>query len=301
VPNWLYTSSKNGWTSNRIAQEWLLKVFVPDTRPKEGGARILIMDGHGSHVTVDFLWSCKQYNIQLVFLPPHSSHVLQPLDLSCFSPVKTRYRAQIAQLATLDDSAPVKKARFIDCYHFAREEGLTERTIRGGWSASGISPWNPEKVLSSSQLKQQPATPKRQKRARSQDPELFRTPQKPQDLYKASQALRGDETLSRSARILVLKAGKAIGKLHTDVATLQVQNEQLQVQLNDLEKGNKRRKVPLNSNKLFATVENVKAGLEAMAKQKAIYKAREPALEAQRTAAAVQKLQLEDMIVQWQL
>ncbi|OCK75852.1 CENP-B protein [Lepidopterella palustris CBS 459.81] len=112
APDWVYTTSENGWTLNRIAIGWLQNVFLPETQ-QGNQARILILDGHGSHISIEFLWLCKQENVQLVFLPPHSSYILQPLDLSCFSPLKSRYRSQIAALAVLDDSAPVKKQRFI--------------------------------------------------------------------------------------------------------------------------------------------------------------------------------------------
>jgi hypothetical protein len=59
VPDWLYTTSENGWTSNEIGVAWLEQIFLPETKPKEGGWRILILDGHGSHISVDFLWLCK--------------------------------------------------------------------------------------------------------------------------------------------------------------------------------------------------------------------------------------------------
>ena len=79
--------------------------------------------------------------------------MLQPLDLSCFSPVKLKYREQIAELASLNDAAPIKKHRFIKYYYRAREEGLTARIIKSRWRASGIYPWNPRKGLKSSQVK----------------------------------------------------------------------------------------------------------------------------------------------------
>ena len=94
--------------------------------------------------------------MEFVFLPAHIFHVLQSLDLSCFSLIKTKYRDSIADLAALNDSAPVKKSRFISLYHKARKEGLTEQIIQNGWKATGIAPWNPEKALQSSQVKQPP-------------------------------------------------------------------------------------------------------------------------------------------------
>jgi hypothetical protein len=55
VPNWLYATSQNGWTSHAIAYQWLHQIFIPETQPVDGGARILIVDGHGSHVDIKFL------------------------------------------------------------------------------------------------------------------------------------------------------------------------------------------------------------------------------------------------------
>jgi len=87
--NWRFTTSENGWSSNRIALEWLLHSFIPSTKPSSPNSkRLLVVDGHGSHATDDFMWHCFQNNIYLLFLPPHASHVLQPLDISVFSPLK---------------------------------------------------------------------------------------------------------------------------------------------------------------------------------------------------------------------
>jgi len=89
IQDWHYTTSENGWTSNAIGGHWLEHVFLPQTRPDGDLWRLLILDGHGSHVDVDFLYMAKIHKVQLVFLPSHSSHILQPLDLSCFSPIKS--------------------------------------------------------------------------------------------------------------------------------------------------------------------------------------------------------------------
>ena len=38
------------------------------------------IDAHSSHTNQQRLWECKQNNVELLFLPAHSSHVLQPLE-----------------------------------------------------------------------------------------------------------------------------------------------------------------------------------------------------------------------------
>jgi hypothetical protein len=119
-------------------------MFEPETRPQNNEWRLLIVDGHGSHTTIDFLWYCKQNKIHLLFLPAHTSHVLQPL--------KSRYRSEIAASASLDDASPDKKQYFVTCYHLARKKTFTPRLLRVGWETAGLYPYNPSKGLDSSQI-----------------------------------------------------------------------------------------------------------------------------------------------------
>ena len=173
IPAWYYTTSENGWTSNAIGLEWLKRIFLPSTTPPRGEWRLLILDGHGSHVTVEFSLTAKLSRVQLLFLPAHSSHILQPADLAPFSVLKSQYRREIEELATIDDAAPVKKERFIRAYAKAREEAFTERVIRAGWRATGIYPYNPELVLSSSQVFRPATPPQRPQPAPSESQQIF--------------------------------------------------------------------------------------------------------------------------------
>jgi hypothetical protein len=125
----------------------LQRVFLPETAPSHDCWRMLILDGHGSHISLDFLWACKQNKVYLLFLPAHSSHVLQPLDLSVFSVVKRFYRQQIQALSYLDDAAPVKKERFITAYYHVRERAITKKVIRAGWATAGICLFNINRVV----------------------------------------------------------------------------------------------------------------------------------------------------------
>ena len=150
IPDYLYTVSMNGWTSNDIGLTWLKQIFLPQTATED--YRLLLLDGHKSHATFEFMWTCYINRVVLVYLLPHSSHMLQPLDLACFSILKCRYRDQIANLARFDNASAVKKSRFIETYQKASNEGLSPYHIRSGWNAAGIHPWNPRKVIRSHQV-----------------------------------------------------------------------------------------------------------------------------------------------------
>lgn len=76
--DWAITLSENGWTNNKLGLDWL----------KHFNHRLLIIDGHESHHSADFEAYCKENNIITLYIPPHSSHLLQPLNIGCFRPLK---------------------------------------------------------------------------------------------------------------------------------------------------------------------------------------------------------------------
>jgi hypothetical protein len=96
---WFFSANTKGWTSNLHGLEWLKRVFEPLTRTKaEGQHRLLICDGHDSHISGSFIAHCLQNRIALLILPPHTSHLLQPLDVAIFGPLKKRLTAALSHL-----------------------------------------------------------------------------------------------------------------------------------------------------------------------------------------------------------
>jgi hypothetical protein len=83
--NWRFSCNSKGWTSNFHRSEWLRRCFEPATREKAAGQyRLLICDGHDSHISTEWIAHCMDNNIVLMLLPPHSSHLTQPLDVGVF-------------------------------------------------------------------------------------------------------------------------------------------------------------------------------------------------------------------------
>jgi hypothetical protein len=54
---------------------------------------LLILDGHSSHVTLDVVHKAKLIGLDILTLPSHTSHRLQPLDVSVFRPFKCAFRS----------------------------------------------------------------------------------------------------------------------------------------------------------------------------------------------------------------
>ena len=86
--DWRIEVSPNGWTTDEIGLQWLQNLFIPATNGCTAGDYcLLVLDGHGSHLTPQFdkVWS--ENNIIPICMPPHSSHLLQSLNVGCFSPL----------------------------------------------------------------------------------------------------------------------------------------------------------------------------------------------------------------------
>ena len=147
TPGWHYAHSENGYNDSKISLEWLIRVFDPQTKEQANcKPRVLICDGFGTHETLEILEFCFENNIILCRLPSHTSHKLQPCDVGVFAPLKTAYRDQVERL-NQGGVDIVGKEHFTSLYSPAREKALTKRNITAGWAASGLFPFNPERVL----------------------------------------------------------------------------------------------------------------------------------------------------------
>ena len=102
-PNAIYNCDETGLPLNppalRVVQEIGAKnpnfvtggnksqEYVPSTRPL-----ILLLDGHSSHYSSAFIKLAAEEGIIIFVLPPNTTHITQPLDKGCFSPLKVAWR-----------------------------------------------------------------------------------------------------------------------------------------------------------------------------------------------------------------
>ena len=157
--DWTIAVSDNGWTNDQIGFDWLQSVFEPYTKDRTKGLyRLLVLDGHNSHLTPRFDLFCTEHKIIPLCMPPHSSHILQPLDVSCFSVLKRSYGRQVEQFMRRGIDF-IDKPDFLISYHQARTETYQPDTIRNGFKATGLVPYDPIRVLSQLQIENKTPTP----------------------------------------------------------------------------------------------------------------------------------------------
>jgi hypothetical protein len=156
--DWLIGISENGWTNNELGVKWL-QHFVAHTKASRiGGYQLLILDGHESHNSIGFQELCTDNNIIALCMPPHSSHLLQPLDVGCFSPLKRAYGSQIGELIR-NHINHITKAEFLIAFHAAYNLSITKANICTSFEAAGIVPLNPERVVSKLDVRLRTPTP----------------------------------------------------------------------------------------------------------------------------------------------
>ena len=146
--DWRIEISQNGWTTDEIGLRWLQKLFIPSTTSRtKGKYRLLVLDGHGSHLTPHFDRLCFENDIIPICMPLHSAHLLQPLDIGCFAPLKRAYGGMIEAKARCNINH-IDKLDFLAAVPKARTEAFKPATIQNSFSAAGLLPYNPDRVIS---------------------------------------------------------------------------------------------------------------------------------------------------------
>ena len=80
-------------------------------------------------------------------MPAHSSHLLQPLDVGCFSVHKQSYGQLVEQKMGLGVNH-IDKQEFLPLYQQACAKALHKKNIQSGFTAAGLVLYNPDRVLS---------------------------------------------------------------------------------------------------------------------------------------------------------
>jgi hypothetical protein len=144
---WAIAISDNDWTNNELGVEWL-KHFDAYTKTRVIGVRrLLILDGHESHQSLEFQELCKENNIYTLCMPPHSSHLLQPLDVGCFSPLKRAYTREVEALIRHHINH-ITKLEFLPAFKTAYNRSFTSVNICAAFRGAGLVPLQPDAVLS---------------------------------------------------------------------------------------------------------------------------------------------------------
>jgi DDE superfamily endonuclease len=122
--------------------QWLTTVFDRHTKQKARNGRdprLLYLDGHGSHINMSFLNWCEKHNVHICVYPPHTTHRLQPLDVSIFAPLATAYSQELDtfQLRT-QGLCKMSKREFYALFKREFDKAFNQLNICSGWAKTGL-------------------------------------------------------------------------------------------------------------------------------------------------------------------
>ncbi|KAM4058340.1 DDE superfamily endonuclease [Hirsutella rhossiliensis] len=118
--------TETGFTNDQLNLAWIQHF---DKHAKSKGAwRLLLLDGHGSHHTLDLIEYAEAHNIVLFALPPHLTHLLQPLDVVVFQPYK-HYHSRAVDFAIRSGASKITKLEFLAMIQSIRVKAFKESTI----------------------------------------------------------------------------------------------------------------------------------------------------------------------------
>lgn len=149
--HWSYQPS--GWMTKEIFKSWAREVFLPAVEllriehnlPNEPA--LLYVDGHSSRHNIELLEFLKDKNIHVVLIPPHSSHILQPLDCGVNGAFKQMYTH--GRKSSLLLPLPERRLKLLKEASIALQQAATTFKVRESFAKSGLYPWNLQVPLAS--------------------------------------------------------------------------------------------------------------------------------------------------------
>lgn len=88
---WGAVQSHEVWFDRQVFEDWFISLMLPILKRQEG-TKVVIGDNLSSHISLEVLHLCEENSIKFIPLPPTATHLLQPLDVAFFHPLKSHWR-----------------------------------------------------------------------------------------------------------------------------------------------------------------------------------------------------------------
>lgn len=138
-----YAATKNGWMEAEVFTNYFTRNFLRNIHSKRPA--VLIYDGHASHVGLPLVQKARDEGIIILKLPPHTSHILQPLDLSVFRPMKIKWDEELVKWQRKNYGKRLPKSDFSTIIATIWKN-LKPEVIKKGFEKGGIFPFS-DKVI----------------------------------------------------------------------------------------------------------------------------------------------------------
>ena len=132
--------SDSGWMVTELFYGWLANHFIKHITSER--PVLLLVDGHTTHIDIETSKFCMHHGILLYCLPPHSSHVTQPLDVGLFGALKCNWRKAVNNFQVTHLGLSVTNKTFAQVFKAAWTNTVKMSTIVNSFAKAGIYPVN---------------------------------------------------------------------------------------------------------------------------------------------------------------
>lgn len=133
----------SGWMTTELFVIWL-NHFISHVKPTKSKPVLLILDNHITRYSSDLLELAKENGVNLLTVPPHTTHKLQPLDRSVMFPIKAYYNREAAAFMSRNKCKTIAIANVAEILGSSYFKAVTQESIISGFRCTGIHPFNPE-------------------------------------------------------------------------------------------------------------------------------------------------------------
>lgn len=134
-------AQQTGWMNSELFPE-VLKHFIKITSSSKENPSLLILDNHESHLAPAVLNIAKENGVTLLTIPPHTSHRLQPLDVSVFGPLQKFYNAAADAWMLQHPGKTISIYDVAGLLGTAFDRAMTPANIKSGFRKTGIFPFD---------------------------------------------------------------------------------------------------------------------------------------------------------------
>ena len=133
----MFAHTESGYINQDLFRRWINAVLIPDVERRRAELGMpeqqafLIMDNCSAHTETAVTRLLEEHGIVPLNIPPHGSHIYQPLDRVAFSSFKAMLRSAIPIDA---DSQTTRLFKVLESW----EKATKTRTIIGSFKLSGL-------------------------------------------------------------------------------------------------------------------------------------------------------------------
>lgn len=135
--------STNGWVDSKLFVKWL-NHFVEFVRPAPDKKVLLVMDGHGSHKSLEAVEVARSHGVVMICLPPHTTHRMQPLDRTFYGPLKQNYNAECDKWMIQNAGCRISQYDQASLFGSAYVRTATMEKAVSGFRCCGLWPFDPD-------------------------------------------------------------------------------------------------------------------------------------------------------------